>query len=178
MSLSSIITNLTGTGFYYERSPRTATYNFNQDATTLYRNHPRLPFEFYININLDQVATAKTYVDTFFNSTDLNMVPPLVKTIDMPSFKIESTSMNQYNRKRISQTKVIFEPIKVVFHDVADGKTLKFWEMYYRYYFADGTEPGKNIAKQTLLNNLKACELYPFDHLIQNLEPDPQLAFS
>jgi hypothetical protein len=34
----------------------------------------------------------------------------------------------------------------MVFHDVADGKTLKFWEMYYRYYFADGNEPGKNIT--------------------------------
>jgi hypothetical protein len=64
----------------------------------------------------------------------------------MPSFKIETAPLNQYNRKRLSQTKIAFEPIKMVFHDVADGKTLKFWEMYYRYYFADGNEPGKNIT--------------------------------
>jgi hypothetical protein len=36
----------------------------------------------------------------------------------------------------------------MVFHDVADGKTLKFWEMYYRYYFGDGSEPGMNEPKQ------------------------------
>ena len=65
----------------------------------------------------------------------------------MPSFDIQSTSLNQYNRKRISQTKIVNKPVKIVFHDVADGKTLKFWDMYYRYYFSDGNEPDKNIAK-------------------------------
>jgi hypothetical protein len=48
---------------------------------------------------------------------------------------------------------ISYDPIKVVFHDVADGKTLKFWDMYYRYYFKDGTEPGKNNAKTLTGNN-------------------------
>lgn len=66
----------------------------------------------------------------------------------MPSFKIDTAPLNQYNRKRISQSKISFEPVKIVFHDVADGKTLKFWEMYYRYYFGDGNEPGQNTVKE------------------------------
>lgn len=143
-SFSSLFTALTGMGFYYEKSSRHATYNFNQDARALYRNQPRFPFEYYININLNQVGTAKEYISKFFNNVDLTQIQPLVKSIEMPSMKIETTPLNQYNRKRLSQTKIGYEPVKVVFHDVADGKTLKFWEMYYRYYFGDGSEPGMN----------------------------------
>jgi hypothetical protein len=147
-SFSSLFTSLTGAGFFYEKNSRHATYNFNQDAQSLYRNQPRFPFEYYIDIKLNKVGTADTYINQFFNNPSWAQVQPLVKTIEMPSFKIETTPLNQYNRKRLSQTKIGFEPVKVVFHDVADGKTLKFWEMYYRYYFGDGTEPDKNEVKQ------------------------------
>jgi len=138
---------LTGAGFYYEKSSRHATYNFSQDGQSLYRNTPRVPFEYYIRINLNNVGTAKKFVDTFFNNPQWTQIQPLVKSIEMPAMKIETTPLNQYNRKRLSQTKIAFEPVKAVFHDVNDGKTLKFWDMYYRYYFADGIEAGVNLAK-------------------------------
>jgi hypothetical protein len=164
-SFSSLLTSLTGMGFMYEKSARHATHTFNQDAQLLYRNQPRFPFEYYVNFNLNQVGTAKEYISSFFNTADLSQIPPLVKTVEMPSMKIETTPLNQYNRKRLSQTKITYEPIKMVFHDVADGKTLKFWEMYYRYYFADGTEAGINdpvksqkknspMSVETLLHNI------------------------
>jgi hypothetical protein len=164
-SFSSLLTSLTGMGFMYEKSARHATHTFNQDAQSLYRNQPRFPFEYYVNFNLNQVGTAKEYISSFFNTADLSQIPPLVKTVEMPSMKIETTPLNQYNRKRLSQTKITYEPIKMVFHDVADGKTLKFWEMYYRYYFADGTEAGINdpvksqkknspMSVETLLHNI------------------------
>lgn len=146
-SFSKILTSLTGFGFYYEKNPRHATYNFNQDARSLYRNHPRLPFEYYIDIKLNNVGTAGDYIAKYFNNPTWAQITPLVKTVEMPNFKIDTKIQNQYNRKRISQEKITFDPIKMVFHDVADGKTLKFWEMYYRYYFGDGSEPGKNEPK-------------------------------
>ena len=133
--------------FYYEKNSRHATRTFGQDQPSLFRNQPRFPFEYYININLNNIGTAQTFIAEFFNSLEIEQIMPLVKTIDMPSFKIETTPLNQYNRKRLSQTKIEFEPVKAVFHDVADGKTLKFWDMYYRYYFSDGNEPGKNSEK-------------------------------
>ena len=136
-----------GGKFYYEKSSRHASYNFNQSGQSLFVNQPRFPFEYYININLNNVTTATTFISEFFLPDDLKQIMPLVKTVDMPAFKIETTPLNQYNRKRLSQTKIAFEPVKMVFHDVADGKTLKFWDMYYRYYFADGIEPGMNYDK-------------------------------
>ncbi len=146
-SFSNLITKLTDIGFYYQKNSRHATFNFNQDALSLYRNHPRFPFEFYIDIGLNNVGTAGTYFTQFFNNPAWSQVQPLVKSIDMPAFKIQTDPLNQYNRKRLSQTRIDFEPVRVVFHDVADGKTLKFWEMYYRYYFQDGNEPGRNTPK-------------------------------
>jgi hypothetical protein len=147
-SFSNLLTKLTTAGFYYEKSTRHASFNFNQDSNALYRNQPRFPFEYYIDIKINRVGTAGDYFNQFFNNAAWTQVQPLVKSIDMPSFKIQTEALNQYNRKRISQTRIDFEPVKVVFHDVADGKTLKFWEMYYRYYFQDGNEPGMNQAKQ------------------------------
>lgn len=173
-SFSSLFTSLTGLGFFYEKSPRHSTYNFNQDGQALYRNQPRFPFEYYININLNNVGTAGQYIAQYFNNPSWAQIAPLVKTIEMPSMKIETTPLNQYNRKRLSQTKIAFEPVKVVFHDVADGKTLKFWEMYYRYYFADGSEPGMNEPKQTQQPN----KTYSVESLIHNITPslNPNIA--
>lgn len=152
-SFSSLVTSLTGAGFFYEKTSRHASYNFNQESQALYRNQPKFAFEYYVGINLNNVGTASSYISQFFNSPSWDQIAPLVKKVDMPAMKIQTEHLNQYNRKRISQTKVDFEPVKMVFHDVADGKTLKLWEMYYRYYFGDGTEPGKNDAKQASSSN-------------------------
>lgn len=174
-SASSLITSLTQAGFYYLKTSHHATYNFNQEGTSLYRNQPRVPFEYYIGITLNNVGTASSYISSFFNNSQLQQIPPLVKTIEMPSFKIETTPLNQYNRKRLSQSKIAFEPIKVVFHDVCDGKTLKFWEMYYRYYFQDGNEPDMNTPKQNPNQNGSS---YSVEQFLKNITPaiDPNLA--
>jgi len=166
-SFSSLFTSLTGAGFFYEKSPRHTTYVFNQDSQALYRNQPRFPFEYYVTINLNNVGTASSFIGQFYNNPTWQQVPPLIKSVEMPSMKIETTPLNQYNRKRLSQTRINFEPIKMVFHDVADGKTLKFWEMYYRYYFQDGTEPGKNQVKQAQGNNKQ----YSVEQFLKNITP-------
>lgn len=165
-SFSSLLTSLTGAGFFFEKSSRHATYVFNQGGQSLYNNQPRFPFEYYVAINLYQVdipgiGDSATYISSFFNNPTYSQIAPLVKQVEMPSFKLETTPLNQYNRKRLSQTKMAFEPVKMVMHDVADGKTLKFWDMYYRYYFNDGNEPGKNEPVQAPSQN-KAVGLETF----------------
>lgn len=74
----------------------------------------------------------------------------------------------------MSQSNITFEPVKMVFHDVADGKTLKFWDMYQRYYFGDGNEPGKNDAKQTQQKN----GTYSVESFLKNITPalNPNIA--
>jgi hypothetical protein len=69
----------------------------------------------------------------------------------------------------------MFEPVKVVFHDVCDGKTLKFWDMYYRYYFLDGLEPDMNAPKQNANPNGSS---YSIEQFLNNITPaiNPNLA--
>jgi hypothetical protein len=173
-SFSGLFTELTGAGFYYEKSPRGASYTFSQEARSLYRNQPRFPFEYYVAFNLNNVGTAKEFISKYFNGVDFAQVAPLVKSVEMPSMKIETTPLNQYNRKRLSQTKIGFEPVKMVLHDVADGKTLKFWDMYYRYYFMDGSEPGANDPKRTQQGN----KTFSVESLVKSLTPslNPSIA--
>lgn len=147
---------LTAQRFFYEKNSRHANNTFGLDNNLLYNSLPRMPFEYYVKINLNNVGTAQRYISDFYSSPMWAQVTPLVKTAEMPSMKIETEAKNQYNRKRLSQHKIDYDPVKIVFHDVADGKTLKFWDMYYRYYFADGNEPGMNIARE--VNNTSTME--------------------
>ena len=58
--------------------------------------------------------------------------------------------MNQYNRKRIIQTKIKYDPIDISFHDDngtgvgtpnSGGTVRALWKAYYNYYYFDGTTP-------------------------------------
>ncbi len=154
---------------YYERSSHHATYNFNQTGTSLYRNEPRFPFEYYIDIKLNKVGNAASYIQKFFTGSEWTQLAPLVKSVDMPAFRITTAPLNQYNRRRLSQTKMVYEPVRMVFHDVADGKTLSFWDMYYRYYFADGNEPGMNSPKQTQPASTSLATNYSVENYINSI---------
>lgn len=151
-----------GQQFMYQRSHRHVTNVFNQENLELHNNQPLMAFQYYVVINLNNVATARQFIQDYFDNSTLNQLAPLIKSVDMPSFKVETATLDQYNRKRVVQTNISYEPIKMVFHDVADGKTLMFWEMYYRYYFGDGNEPGINQSKlPPSLYNAYSNELSP-----------------
>jgi hypothetical protein len=61
----------------------------------------------------------------------------LVKSADLPKFRIESKTYNNYNRPSIAQTKVRYEDINIVFHDDSANVVRKMWFDYYNYYYRD-----------------------------------------
>lgn len=122
----------------YLRDSRHATYNFGLRGSYIQQNYPRSKFQYLVKINYNTIDPVKSFVDTYLNRDEQDMIVPLIKRIDMPSMQIDTEKLNQYNKWRISQTKIKFQPITMVLHDVVDGKTLRFWEMYYEYYFNDG----------------------------------------
>jgi hypothetical protein len=63
-----------------------------------------------------------------------------VKTIDLPKFQIETDTLNQYNRKRIIQKKINYDPINVTFHDTSNDLNRKLWYYYMSYYYKDPTQ--------------------------------------
>ena len=56
----------------------------------MYNSYPRFPFEYYIRINLNNVGTARNYIGTFYNAPMWDQVSPLVKTVELPSIKIDT----------------------------------------------------------------------------------------
>lgn len=67
----------------------------------------------------------------------------LVKEVKLPAYSFQTVQLNQYNRKRIIQTKIKYEPIEIKFHDDNGNNITKLWEAYYRYYYNDGSKPGQ-----------------------------------
>lgn len=63
----------------------------------------------------------------------------LVKSVRLPSFEIKTHTLNQYNRKRIVQTQISYQPINITFHDDNVNMITKLWDAYYTYYYKDAT---------------------------------------
>lgn len=63
----------------------------------------------------------------------------LVKSVKLPSFSIKTHELNQYNRKRIVQTKIAYDPVSITFHDDNSNVITKMWDAYYSYYYKDPT---------------------------------------
>jgi hypothetical protein len=47
--------------------------------------------------------------------------------------------MNQYNRKRIVQTKINYDPVTLTFHDDSGDNVRNMWYNYYSYYYKDAS---------------------------------------
>lgn len=62
----------------------------------------------------------------------------LVKTADLPSFRIGIENRKQYNRIKQFQTRIDYQDVNITFHDDNLGVTRALFEEYYKYNFLDG----------------------------------------
>lgn len=124
------------------RDSRHAAEAYGYNKAALSTGTPRFKFQYFVRINFNR--DLDTFVRAFLNREDQELITVAVKQVTMPSMQIASETLNQYNKKRISQTSIDFSPISITMHDTVDGKTLRFWEMYYEYYFKDGNAFEKN----------------------------------
>lgn len=119
-----------------------ASLTFRSDGT--YQNAPKVKFLFHVYFDINAEATDVTNPPSFTN------YGLLVKTVKLPSFNMQVDTMNQYNRKRLIQTKIKYDPVDITFHDDTGGSTgsptaggmiRSLWKAYYNYYYADGRNP-------------------------------------
>ena len=111
--------------------------------TNSYERAPKLKFLFhtYFQINPEAFAGFQggrtgTNVNT---NTNFGL---LVKEIKLPTFSFSTVQLNQYNRKRIIQTKIKYDPVEVTFHDDNGDIINGLWNAYYQYYYNDSTQVG------------------------------------
>src|SRR6056300_1384518 len=62
----------------------------------------------------------------------------LVKSADLPSFRISVENKKQYNRIKQFQTRIDYQDVNITFHDDNLGLTRALFEEYYKYNFLDG----------------------------------------
>jgi hypothetical protein len=73
----------------------------------------------------------------------------LVKTVDLPKYTIATETLNQYNRKRVVQTKINYDPVTITFHDDGGDNSRNLWYNYYSYYYKD---PSQNYLEPNSQN--------------------------
>ena len=107
----------------------------NQGGGT-YTLLPRNKFLFYVYFNVNMNIPG---VADLFSGGKLSQVGTLVQTAQLPSYDIEVVTLNQYNRKRLAQTKINYNPAQIVFRDDNSDLIRQMWYTYYQYYYSDPT---------------------------------------
>jgi hypothetical protein len=123
-------------GFFGSDYLRDYTHASKTFGTNLYQYSPKFKFLFhcYFSINNDVYDLDKQ------QGTQQNF-GLLVRDVKLPAYQIQTTQMNQYNRKRIVQTKIKYEPVNFTFFDDNSNTMAKLWAAYYTYYYNDGSIP-------------------------------------
>ena len=106
---------------------------------------PRNKFLFYVYFNLNTNIPAVSNLISGGKSSTIGLT---VKTAQLPGYTIDVATMNQYNRKRLVQTKINYNPAQIVFNDDASDLVRNMWYQYYQYYYSDPTYKYGNTPNQ------------------------------
>lgn len=127
--VAGVASTLFGSAILRDYTHASKTFRSNS-----YQYAPKLKFLFH------------TYFELNTSIGNENEFGLLVKEVKLPSFSFQTAQMNQYNRKRIVQTKIKYDPIEITFHDDNGNVATRLWEAYYQYYYNDSTKPGSVLA--------------------------------
>jgi len=119
-------------GFFGNDYLRDYTHASKTFKPGFYANAPKFKFLFHVYFEINPEAQPRT------SQTNFGL---LVKSVKLPNFSFDTHQLNQYNRKRIVQTKIKYDPIDIQFHDDNDDSIANLWYKYYTYYYKDGTKP-------------------------------------
>lgn len=96
-------------------------------ATNSFELSPKFAFLFHVHFDL---APGITY-------NKQGELGVLVKSVDLPKFRVETKTLNSYNRPNIIQSKIKYDPITFTFHDDSANVIRNFWYEYYNFYYRD-----------------------------------------
>jgi len=145
MNLSSFGENILQ-GFFGVNGLRDYTHASKTFRSNNYELTPRTKFLFhcFFNVNIGQIPA----LAGAFQNNDLASIGLMVKTTDLPSYQITNETLNQYNRKRIIQTKINYQPVTITLHDDQSDLIRNLWYNYYTYYYKDSTYGYNNVPAQ------------------------------
>ena len=112
-----------------------------------YQYTPRLKFLFHVYFNINTANIPQ--LQAAYGSGAIATIGLMVKSAELPKFKIDTTVLNQYNRKRVVQTKMRYEPSRIVFHDDQADLIRNMWYDYYAYYYGDPSHQYAGISNMS-----------------------------
>ena len=81
------------------------------------------------------------------NEIEIAEVGMLVNSVQLPSFSVNESTLNSYNRSQIVQTKLKYQPVQITFHDDSADIVRTMWEDYYKAQYYD---PSKGFAGSSI----------------------------
>jgi hypothetical protein len=133
-----------GEGFFSAPGLKDYSHASKTFRSNGYELAPRQKFLFhvYFNLNTAQVPVLKNiFPGTANGQTVLGL---LVKNIQLPSYQISVDTLNQYNRKRLVQSKIEYQPVKIDLHDDGGDNIRNMWYNYFSYYYKDPSQKYDN----------------------------------
>jgi hypothetical protein len=122
-------------GFIGNNSLRDYQHASRTFTTNAYELKPRYKFLFHVSFTLN--VQEIPFLRGALGNDEINMLSLAVKTIDLPKYNIDTETLNQYNRKRIIQKRINYEPVTVTLHDTSGDLVRKMWYYYMSYYYKD-----------------------------------------
>ena len=129
-------------GFFGVDSLRDYTHASKVFRTDGYQRAPRNKFLFHVYLTINQNIPG---VSAVFGK-DIATLGLLVKNIQLPNYTLAVETVNQYNRKRLIQTKIEYNPVTVEFHDDGGDQVRNLWYNYFAYYYKDPSQKYGNSA--------------------------------
>jgi hypothetical protein len=129
--------------------------------TDNYALNPRTKYLFHVYFNVNTEIPA---LRNLFSNGAITSVSVLVKTAQLPSYTFDVDTLNQYNRKRLVQTKINYDPVNITFHDDTSDLIRTMWYNYYSYYYADPTQGYNNIPNQSGSSGMSATNSNGFGY--------------
>jgi hypothetical protein len=125
-------------GFIGTETLRDYTHASRTFTTNSYELKPRYKFLYHVSFTLNTAQIP--YLRGVFSNDDINKLSLLVKTVDLPKYDIQAETLNQYNRKRVVQTRIDYQPVSLTFHDDGGDNARRLWYYYFSYYYKDATQ--------------------------------------
>jgi len=131
-------------GFFGADGLKTYSHASKTFLTNGYELAPRAKFLFhvYFTVNTQQVPALKNA----FPNQDVAQIGLMVKSVQLPSYELSVETLNQYNRKRLAQTKIEYNPVTLEFHDDGGDLVRNMWYNYFKYYYKDASQQYDNAA--------------------------------
>ena len=98
-----------------------------------YRLSPRTKFLFYVRFELDKSVISSLT----FQQKHADEIGYLIKSTDLPKYKFDTVTKNQYNRKKIFYSNFSYESLSLTFHDDSNGVMNSMYALYMSSYVQD-----------------------------------------